>query len=457
MPRAGIPGTKRPYGVVSSSRLSELEISGLPSPCLQAHFAFPGGSHFARVRRMSDPADATLPVRRRQVIYIPGYDPFPPRRYRELYRTEGAKQAAISGYQIAMKGDPKQGGTRWDVQTDIEGVQVETQMQVMIWSDIVQASMDRGVAATYWLMVRTAWIYIRTGALRGLMRLRPGPMFAALYPVAMLLVQLLAALTLAISVGTLLSWLVWPPLFWLAAVVVSVAVLQWFKRNDRRLYAYYLMHDYAFSADHNGALAPAMAPRLKEFGESIAAALTKDVDEVLVVGHSSGADIAVMVFADLLRNGRLDADGPAVSLLTLGQVIPMTSFLPEATQLRTDLHLMAAQDRVVWVDVSAPGDGASFALCDPVSVSGVAPPNKRWPLVISAAFSQTLAPETLAATRWRFFRRHAQYLCAFDNPGEYDYFRITAGPKTLAARFGHRKPSASRIETPLSPHTKMAS
>jgi len=151
-----------------------------------------------------------------------------------------------------------------------------------------------------------------------------------------------------------------------------------------------------------------MAPRLKEFGESIAAALTKDVDEVLVVGHSSGADIAVMVFADLLRNGRLDADGPAVSLLTLGQAIPMTSFLPEATQLRTDLHLMAAQDRVVWVDVSAPGDGASFALCDPVSVSGVAPPNKRWPLVISAAFSQTLAPETLAATRWRFFRRHAQ-------------------------------------------------
>ena len=37
-------------------------------------------------------------VARRRVIYIPGYDPFPPRRYRELYRTEGARQAALANY-----------------------------------------------------------------------------------------------------------------------------------------------------------------------------------------------------------------------------------------------------------------------------------------------------------------------------------------------------------------------
>ena len=37
-------------------------------------------------------------VFRRRVFYIPGYDPFHPRRYRELYRSEGAQQAGISGY-----------------------------------------------------------------------------------------------------------------------------------------------------------------------------------------------------------------------------------------------------------------------------------------------------------------------------------------------------------------------
>ena len=39
----------------------------------------------------------------RRVFYIPGYDPFHPRRYRELYRTEASAQAAISGYEIALK------------------------------------------------------------------------------------------------------------------------------------------------------------------------------------------------------------------------------------------------------------------------------------------------------------------------------------------------------------------
>lgn len=57
---------------------------------------------------------------RRHVLYIPGYDPFPPRRYRELYRTEGAAQAAISGYRLAIQ--PRAGETYgWRVAAEIEG------------------------------------------------------------------------------------------------------------------------------------------------------------------------------------------------------------------------------------------------------------------------------------------------------------------------------------------------
>lgn len=43
----------------------------------------------------------TRPFRRR-ILYIPGYDPIPPRRYRELYRREGAEQARISGYRLEL-------------------------------------------------------------------------------------------------------------------------------------------------------------------------------------------------------------------------------------------------------------------------------------------------------------------------------------------------------------------
>ncbi len=41
-------------------------------------------------------------VKRRRVFYIPGYDPIHPRRYRELYRKEGAAQAEISDYTLSL-------------------------------------------------------------------------------------------------------------------------------------------------------------------------------------------------------------------------------------------------------------------------------------------------------------------------------------------------------------------
>jgi hypothetical protein len=111
---------------------------------------------------------------------------------------------------------------------------------------------------------------------------------------------------------------------------------------------------------------------------------------------------------------------------------------------------------VTWVDVTAPGDGCAFALCDPVAVSGVASPGQKWPLVISAAFSQSLKPETWKALRWKFFQLHFQYLRAFDNPKDYDYFQITAGPLSLADRYRDRPPSKSRIAVAMSKYTSIA-
>ena len=54
----------------------------------------------------------TRPFRRR-VLYIPGYDPIPPRRYRELYRREGARQAAISGYRLGFGARGDRTGFGW--------------------------------------------------------------------------------------------------------------------------------------------------------------------------------------------------------------------------------------------------------------------------------------------------------------------------------------------------------
>jgi hypothetical protein len=404
-------------------------------------------------------------VRRRRVFYIPGYDPIHPRRYRELFRKEGAEQAAISGYEIALKPKQTRGPYGWHVTGAMDGHTVEADFEVLVWSDIVRDSMSGSIPETYLQLIRTAWIYIASGALRRLMWLRKGPVIAALYPVGMLIGQLALALLLAWGVARTAGLAaqgvngftgLLQGLGWIAGLGAAWAVLHWFKLRDGKLFAYYLMHDYAYSARLRGENSPELEARMAEFATRIADALgDRDVDEVLVVGHSSGAHVGVSVLSDVIRQGLADTR-PQLAFLTLGQVVPMVSFLPRAHRLRSDLHYLSARGELTWVDVSAPGDGCAFALCDPVTVSGVAPDAKRWPLVFSAAFTQTLSPERWKALRWRFFRLHFQYLCAFDRPRDYDYFQITAGPVTLAERYDGRAPSKSRIDRPVSKYTSVA-
>lgn len=404
-------------------------------------------------------------VRRRRVFYIPGYDPIHPRRYRELYRKEGAAQARISGYSLTLSPKQTKGPYGWHAAAEMDGQRSEADLEVLVWSDIVRGSMEASIAGTYWQLVRTAWIYISTGALRRLMRLRKGPVIAALYPVGMLLLQALLALLLAwgvahafgIPAGLLnLGGLPATLMGWALGLGAGYALLRWFKKRDGKFFAYYLMHDYAHAAATRGAIAPEMEARMGQFRALIAEALQdQSLEEVLVVGHSSGAHLGISVLADLIREG-VPPERPALGFLTLGQVVPMVSFLPRARRLRADLRYLCQRQELAWVDVTAPGDGCAFALCDPVAVSGVAPQGKRWPLVFSAAFTQTLSPERWQQLRWRFFRLHFQYLCAFDRPGDYDYFRITAGPLTLAERYRNRKPSKSRIDVPVSKFTSVA-
>jgi hypothetical protein len=166
---------------------------------------------------------------------------------------------------------PARGGTRygWHVEGAMNGALVSADFEVLVWSDIVRNSMDQGIAATYWQLARTAWNYISSGALFRLMRLRKGPVIAALYPVVFLLMQLMLALGLAFAVwfGFVWGWeaVFKPPGRWFSktfvfaayagipvGLIAGYALLRWFKAKDNKFFAYYLMHDYAYSAASKG-------------------------------------------------------------------------------------------------------------------------------------------------------------------------------------------------------------
>ena len=393
-------------------------------------------------------------IKRRKVFYIPGFDPIPARRNRELYRSNSQEQAAISDYTISQSALHLKDGFGWQVHARFGDQSSEAEIEVLVWSDLVKDTMRAGILATYLQLLHTAWIYVSTGALADVIKLRKGPVIAALYPVGFLLGQGMIALAIAFIFGSILAN-IQPYLFWLGAVLIW-PVLEIFRRLDGRIFAYYLMQDYAFTAQFGGAYPPELNHRLKQFGQKVSQALAQDWDEVLVVGHSSGVHLAVSILAELGRRGEIGRASMPVGFLSLGHVVPMVTFLPNAAELRRDLQDLSCMGDVFWVDVSAPGDGCSFALCDPVAVSGLVLEDKTGPLVISAAFTQTLSPERWKLLRWRFFCLHFQYLCAFDRPREYDYFQITAGPVSLRHRFQDRQASKSRIETAFARHRDMA-
>ena len=91
----------------------------------------------------------TQDVFRRRIFYIPGFDPFPPRRYRELYRTESQEQAQISGYTITQEPLRDTDNFGWRVRSAIDGRKSVSEIEVLTWSDLVKSSMFCGVFWTY--------------------------------------------------------------------------------------------------------------------------------------------------------------------------------------------------------------------------------------------------------------------------------------------------------------------
>ena len=95
-------------------------------------------------------------IKRRKVFYIPGFDPFPARRYRELYRSNSQEQAAISDYTISQSALHLKDGFGWQVHARFGDQSSEAEIEVLVWSDLAKDTMRAGILATYLQLLRTA-------------------------------------------------------------------------------------------------------------------------------------------------------------------------------------------------------------------------------------------------------------------------------------------------------------
>ena len=347
------------------------------------------------------------------------------------------------------------GNYRWNVDHTADGVVTQSEFEFLGWDDIVRHSIRPSLGYVYSLMFRTLWIYLSSGAIRAMWRLRSGPLVAGLVPAFIMMFYLAYAGLIGLTASLLLAGPLGLPWLLAAGLGLGAATLAMLTTRlfEDQLMIYFMVNDLGYSAQEAGKYPQALDERLDEFAARIRDELTSGAyDEVLVVGHSSGAQLAVSAVSRALGNDPCPENTP-LALLTLGQSIAMTSFLPNADALRADLARLADETSLFWLDVTAPGDGACFALTDPVAncrTEGRHPETLN-PVVMSAAFKHTMAPGELRQYRWRLLRMHFQYLCAFARPRDFDYFQITSGPLALATRFSGRGCSPSMRADPVAP------
>jgi hypothetical protein len=378
-----------------------------------------------------------MPLHRR-VFFIAGFDPKSPRYYHRLYRELAAHRPPGAE---GVDGLPVQVGPRrrlndwadeWDVHWPGNGKNdgLHTRYTLLRWDDIVRAHWERTASN----VLRDHWNFYVDGSRQNLFsrawRVSRLNWFFIVFPLGVAL--LIAALWLlaALAVGAALPSHRWGHL----ALGLGAAAGAWWswRRLSHRLGSDWLMRLYGFShAQAEGRVAE-LEPRVDAMASLIAQAAREspECQELLIVGHSTGATLAASALSRVLaRNPDLGHTGPQLNLLTLGHCIPLVYYFATAHQLRNELDALTDRPQLTWVDYTAPADWAGCGRVPPWHRPGRALLHRlspRFPKILTAEHYRSLKRNRLAM--------HMQYLKPADHAGRYDLLAFTAGPGTLRER-----------------------
>ncbi len=391
----------------------------------------------------ADGARAAGTVTQRLVFYCPGYDPDGDSRYRRLFVTgfsQLSRRFGVTRRIGPVERDDSVPAARWTVSAGKGDWHTETIYEVLRWDDLVRRDFARSWLRRLPLSFAALGEALRGAVLQKLFRVNwPFAAFVA-YPWVVLLGLIAAAAGIgygAASLAELASPL--PDVARLGITAAVAALIVWAMSGKiEDAYVYHFLDGWIFSWQHaTGRLADFDA-RVDSFARHIADAVRRNpAQEVLLVGHSTGATVAVEVAARLLTLmpdfGRA---GPPLVLLTIGSCLSIAAFIRKAERLRANIALLATTPALSWVEYQAPQDALNAFGFDPVRDLqldlGGAP--RRGPIIRSARFRETISPATYRKIHYNFFRMHFHFLAANEIPGEYDYLMIACGPISLAER-----------------------
>ncbi|WP_244816160.1 hypothetical protein [Caballeronia sp. Lep1P3] len=373
-------------------------------------------------------------VQARRVYYVSGFDPRGPGYYHRLYREEAVRQAALLG--VAIKTGPRtrknQYASVWHVDANWEGRSVSTEYQFLHWDDIVRNNWERNLAKLVLNSLVSFFQFAQCGAWAQLRRDFRGPFLSAIYPHACLVLIMLFSFVAGFVAAGLVARLSGHGALGVACGFVTAAALciGGVRLADRSA-VFWLLRIYDFVGAWNEEKQRQVEARAGELARHILDEQGRaPCDEVLIIGHSVGSIVAVMVGARLSTLARA-GEHTNLSVLTLGQCIPLLGMQPSAERFRACLRTLADHREFQWLDMNARADALAFSQVNPLDASGVTG------ALIGRPVAQVVRPfRMFHDATWKKIQRdkmrlHFQYLMASELPNQYDYFRMTAGPNRL--------------------------
>jgi hypothetical protein len=370
------------------------------------------------------------PVAKRLVFHIGGYDPITShvsaqlrfvREIARFQRTWSVKAAVDGLYDTADQ-------IRWKVRTTGPDWRVETDYRLVRWHDVIEAFGRRSIRSRIsagilafldFVLTGTLWRYLVTNWRYAGFFLYPFVMFGLLIAVAFLIGLFAFKITGSIPVATGGS------LFGFAAVLAG----PW-----RWLHLGALFDDWIFSREYIRCGNSEIEQRLDRLAtELVAAASNFAADEILVVGHSLGAVLAVdLLDRALALEPALGRNKMPVTFLSVGSSILKVGLHPKAIRFRMAIERVAKSRAIFWGDYQALSDPMNFYKSRPMAEMGLSTENE--PTIRVVRLSRMLDDDIYRRIRLHFFRLHCQFVSGNDKRASYDYFMLTCGPTSAKSQ-----------------------
>ena len=365
-------------------------------------------------------------VARRLVYHVGGYDPMPPeavhRRFvREIHQFEGtwSLSAAVSPPEIGAD------EAVWNIDTTGPNWRVDTRFHFVRWDDVMASTSRRPLWWRIFFGLVAVLDFAAQGALWGYIRTSWRYAIFFLYP----LLVFMALLAIAWTAGAFAATASASRLIGAAAGAGAFVALLF--GTGRWLYLFELFDDWIFSRAYVWHGNQVLEQRFNAIAREIcAAARSGDADEILVLGHSLGAVLAVDLLDRAIKlDPALGSNGTRVALVSVGSSILKIGLHRRAERFRAALARVASAPRIFWAEYQALTDPMNFYSTDPVAELGLLPTGR--PVVRRVWFKQMLDTPAYRRIRRNFFRLHNQFVSGNTRRATYDYFMLLCGPLSV--------------------------